>query len=118
MCFGFLTKHMVRLYYTSTSTHTTTHLNDHTISFPSVSRVFSSVSRAFLERFFDGRRADYGCSYFDLVLILTFILHARTMYTNKILEILAWRVYSILIYYKFNGFKRTCATRCRPERGA
>ena len=34
----------------------------------------SSVSRAFLERFFDERRADFGGSYFDLVLILTKIL--------------------------------------------
>ena len=34
----------------------------------------SSVSRAFRERFSDGRRADFGGSYFDLVLILTTIL--------------------------------------------
>ena len=34
----------------------------------------SSVSQSFLKRFFDGRRADYGVSYFDLFLILTLIL--------------------------------------------
>ena len=36
--------------------------------------------RAFLERFFDGLRADYGVSYFDLFLILTFILWCEHEY--------------------------------------
>ena len=53
------------------SDHPWSHISPH--RFERFSSVLS-VSRAFLERFFDEHRADFGGSYFDLVLILTKIL--------------------------------------------